>query len=311
MLLNEPATTVIPTASYFSAMPRVNSFCLSPRLPSSSAIPPGMAEVAGFLGAAATAGAASLAAASGFTARHENSLREAVQATRKSTADFLTNLHSGIVTDEAEIAFRETRADAVQTAEHYYEALDCYKNASWIKNPIDKLHKKTEVRKQKRLARQYNQHLESLNESMHSDSDSSSTIASAGSPPGSNASAEGIGEWRDEVAANADAHSDGNDLYSTGLPVLVDWEMPYLVPQHTTTLTDADDDRNAPSSILQPPCASILPPASDSDTLGGKADQDPAGPTSAKSADTIMPRTNLGTRQKTVGVGPRYLGQSL
>ncbi|KAK7019615.1 hypothetical protein R3P38DRAFT_1255110 [Favolaschia claudopus] len=45
---------------------------------------------------------------------------------------------------------------------------------------------------------------------MYSGSDTSSTTASAGSPPGSNASAESIGEWRDEVAAleNTDADSD-------------------------------------------------------------------------------------------------------
>ncbi|KAK7038582.1 hypothetical protein R3P38DRAFT_547918 [Favolaschia claudopus] len=150
-----------------------------------------MAEAAaGFLGAAATVGAATLAAGVGFTGRHENSLREEIQATKKSTADFMENLQSGDVTGEEERLFWETRAEAIKTERKYSRALDRYKTASWLKSPIDKYNKKTEVRRKKRLTRRYNQSLESLNESMYSGSDTSSTMAAAGSPPGSNASAE-------------------------------------------------------------------------------------------------------------------------
>ncbi|KAK7019613.1 hypothetical protein R3P38DRAFT_2975340 [Favolaschia claudopus] len=173
-----------------------------------------MAEVvAGFLGAAATAGAATLVAASGFTGRHENSLREEIQATKRCTADFMANLQSGHVTGEEQKVFWETRTDAIQAERSYSEALDRYKNASWIRNPVDKLNEKTEVRRKKRLTRKYNQFLESLNESMYSGSDTSSTAAAAGSPP----LAVGIRGWADVVAANANAYSNFTPYSGRGL----------------------------------------------------------------------------------------------
>ncbi|KAK7038576.1 hypothetical protein R3P38DRAFT_547866 [Favolaschia claudopus] len=176
----------------------------------STSIPPltpSMAEAAAaFLGAGATVGAAALVGGSGFTGRHENSLREEIQATKKSTADFMENLQRGDVTGEEEIVFWNTRAEAMETERSYSEALDIYKDASWIRNPVNKYRKQTEVRGKKRLTRKYNQSLESLNESMYSGSETSSIAASSGSPPGSNASAESIRDWADDIAENGEVY---------------------------------------------------------------------------------------------------------
>jgi len=71
-----------------------------------------MAEVAlGLVGAAATVGAATLATGSGFTGRHENSYREEMLDTRRSTEDFIKYLQSGEVTPDEERDFLTTRGE--------------------------------------------------------------------------------------------------------------------------------------------------------------------------------------------------------
>ncbi|KAJ7779014.1 hypothetical protein B0H16DRAFT_802462 [Mycena metata] len=168
-----------------------------------------MAELAtGLLGAAATVGAASLTAVSDFARRHEVSLREEIQDTRRNTEDFMENLRSGDVTRLEEQEFLMTRQKAVQVETEYYESIENYKTASWL-NPMKKVKRKVEVRNKKGSARRYNHSLRSLNESMHSGSDTSSTVASSGSPPGSNLAAEDIQEWASDVAGESEGFSDG------------------------------------------------------------------------------------------------------
>ncbi|KAJ7468560.1 hypothetical protein FB451DRAFT_1256535 [Mycena latifolia] len=159
-----------------------------------------MAEVAlALVGAGATVGAGALTTGSGFTGRHENSLREEIMDTRRSTADFLTNLQSGDVTKDEEVEFLTTREKAIQMGAEYYDSIESYKGASWL-SAAQKFKKKQEVRIKKRLTREYNHSLRSLNESMHSGSDTSSTCASSGSPPGSNLAADDIQDWAEGVA---------------------------------------------------------------------------------------------------------------
>ncbi|KAJ7041555.1 hypothetical protein C8F04DRAFT_1079230 [Mycena alexandri] len=163
-----------------------------------------MAELAtGLLGAAATVGAASLTSVSGFARRHEGSLREEIQDRRRNTEDFMENLQSGDVTRIEEQEFLTTRERAVQAETEYYESIQNYKTASWL-NPIKKTEQKAEVREKKRLTMHYNHSLRSLNESMHSGSDTSSIMAFSGSPPGSNIAAEDILDWADVVAGKSD-----------------------------------------------------------------------------------------------------------
>ncbi|KAJ7430186.1 hypothetical protein FB451DRAFT_1325416 [Mycena latifolia] len=167
-----------------------------------------MAELAiGLVGAGATIGAGVLTTGSGFAGRHENSLREEIMDTKQSTADFMTNLQSGDITKDEEIEFLKTREKAIQMEEEYYESIESYKGASWLSAAL-KFKKKKEVRIKKRLTRKYNHSLRSLNESMHSGSDTSSTCASSGSPPGSNLAADDIQDWAEDVANHRTASGD-------------------------------------------------------------------------------------------------------
>ncbi|KAJ7112559.1 hypothetical protein C8R44DRAFT_248765 [Mycena epipterygia] len=123
-----------------------------------------MAELAlGLVGAAATAGAAVLTTGSGFVGRHESSHREEMMDTRRSMADFKENLESGDVTHQEHTAFLNTRDEAIQRQNEYYQSIESYKEASWV-NPLNKLKKKKEVRKAKRWTRQSNHSLRTLNE---------------------------------------------------------------------------------------------------------------------------------------------------
>ncbi|KAJ6472389.1 kinase-like domain-containing protein [Mycena vulgaris] len=118
--------------------------------------------------------------------------------TRRSTADFMTNLQSEDITQDEEREFLKTREEAIRRGNEYHDSIASYKSASWL-NPIIKLRKKNEVRKRKRLTRQSNYSLRSLNESMYSGSDTFSTCASSGSPPGSNLAADDIEDWANEI----------------------------------------------------------------------------------------------------------------
>ncbi|KAJ7456933.1 hypothetical protein FB451DRAFT_1275287 [Mycena latifolia] len=159
-----------------------------------------MAELAiGLVGAAATVGASTLATGSGFTGRHEVSHREEILETRRSTTDFMTSLKSGDVTPDEENEFLKIREEAITRGNEYHEIIESYKWASWLKL-LSKLKMKKEVRKRKRLMRQSNHSLRSLNESIYSGSDTSSICASSGSPPGSNLAVADIQDWADDVA---------------------------------------------------------------------------------------------------------------
>ncbi|KAJ7463785.1 hypothetical protein FB451DRAFT_460536 [Mycena latifolia] len=109
---------------------------------------------------------------------------------------------------------RRNTAEAIQRGNEYYESIESYKAASWL-NPLSKFTKKQEVRKRKHLTRQSNYSLRSLNESMHSGSDTSSICASSGSPPGSNLAVHDIQDWAHEVSDNwgssASLHSASNN----------------------------------------------------------------------------------------------------
>ncbi|KAJ7686797.1 hypothetical protein B0H17DRAFT_704100 [Mycena rosella] len=158
-----------------------------------------MAELAvGLIGAAATVGASTLATGSGFTGRHESSHREEIMDTRRNMSDFLANLQSGDVTPDEEREFLRTREEAIQRENQYHESIENCKSASWW-NSFSKI-KKKEVRAKKRLTRQSNHSLRSLNESMYSGSDTSSICASAGSPPRSNIAVDDIRDWTHGVA---------------------------------------------------------------------------------------------------------------
>ncbi|KAJ7907738.1 hypothetical protein B0H13DRAFT_2193663 [Mycena leptocephala] len=164
-----------------------------------------MAEIAlGLVGAAATVGAVGLTTGSGFTGRHELSHREEIMEIRRTTDDFLANLQDGGVPPEEEREFWKVRDEVVSRGNGYYESIESYKDASWI-NLLEKLEKRKEVRNKKRLTRQSNNSLRSLNESMYSGSDTSSISAASGSPPGSNLAADEIQEWADEVGGVSDA----------------------------------------------------------------------------------------------------------
>ncbi|KAJ7112552.1 hypothetical protein C8R44DRAFT_741634 [Mycena epipterygia] len=121
-----------------------------------------MAELAlGLVGAAATAGAGALTTGSGFIGRHESSYREEMMETRRNMADFKQNLESGDVTQETHTEFLSTRDEAIRRQNEYYERIESYKEASWM-NALNKLKKKKEVRKAKRLTRQSNYSLRTL-----------------------------------------------------------------------------------------------------------------------------------------------------
>ncbi|KAJ7218378.1 armadillo-type protein [Mycena pura] len=171
-----------------------------------------MAELAaGLVGAAATVGAAQLATGSGFTGRHESSHREERMETRRSIVDFEANRRSGDVTPDTESEFLETKDEAIERARKYHESIESYKEASWY-NPLYKFKKKNDVRKWKRLTRQSNHSLRTLNESMSSGSDTSSITATSGSPPGSNLANDDIQDWtRDVYGAGAVDIADARD----------------------------------------------------------------------------------------------------
>ncbi|KAJ7622143.1 hypothetical protein FB45DRAFT_122273 [Roridomyces roridus] len=156
-----------------------------------------MAEVAlGLVGAAATVGGASLEAASGFVGRHESRHQQEMMETERNTRAFRENLDrgGGDVTQEEEREFWTTRAEAVSNADQYYDSIEAFKQASWLK-PLDKLKKRGKVREWKSSTRPSNQSFRSINESVSSGSDTSSVTASSGSPPGSNLAGEEIQDW--------------------------------------------------------------------------------------------------------------------
>ncbi|KAJ7112512.1 hypothetical protein C8R44DRAFT_797452 [Mycena epipterygia] len=147
--------------------------------------------------------APTLTPGSGFTARHESSHREGMMDTRRSTTDFMQNPESGDVTQEEQMEFLNTRDEAIRRQNEYYGRIESYKEASWV-NPLNKLKKKKEVRKAKRLTRQSNHSLRTLNESMYSGSDTSSISAESGSPPGSNLAVDDLQDWRNGVDEASD-----------------------------------------------------------------------------------------------------------
>ncbi|KAJ7035375.1 hypothetical protein C8F04DRAFT_1098235 [Mycena alexandri] len=171
-----------------------------------------MAELAvGLFGAAATVGAAQLATGSGFTGRHESSYREERMDTKRSISDFEANRRSGDVTLDMESEFSETKNEATERARHYHESIESYKEASWFNLPT-KAKKRKDVRKWKRLTRQSNYSLRTLNELISSGSDTSSITATSGSPPGSNLADDDIHDWAYDVhGARADDAADAAD----------------------------------------------------------------------------------------------------
>ncbi|KAJ7485392.1 hypothetical protein FB451DRAFT_55698 [Mycena latifolia] len=200
-----------------------------------------MAELAiGLVGAAATAGGSALTTASGFTGRHENSLREEMMETRRNTADFMANCQSGDVTPDDEREFLEAREVAIQRENEYYESIESYKAASWL-NPLNKFKKKEEVRRTKRLTRHSNHSLRSLNESIYSGSDASSICAFSGSPPGSNLAVHDIQDWVLEVSDNrgssASLHSASNNSNTHA----------HRFPTAAASVSDFGDDADAES----------------------------------------------------------------
>ncbi|KAJ7779020.1 hypothetical protein B0H16DRAFT_1405566, partial [Mycena metata] len=150
----------------------------------------------------------------------------------------MENLQSGDITHLEEEEFLTTRQRAVQVETEYHESIENYKTASWL-NPIKKVKQKVEVREKKRLTRRYNHSLRSLNESMHSGSDTSSTVASSGSPPGSNLAADDIQAWAYSVAGESEDDSDGYD-YS---PLSAGHHSRYIPP---------DSERNCQITTLSP-----------------------------------------------------------
>ncbi|KAJ7763654.1 hypothetical protein DFH07DRAFT_812674 [Mycena maculata] len=160
----------------------------------------------GLVGAAVTVGAAQLTAASGFTGRHESSYRQEMLETRRNTDDFLTNLQStsGDITPDEEREFLKVRDEAIRQENEYYESIEDYKQVSWFNLP-KKMGKRKEVRVKKHLTRHANHSLRSLNESMHSGSDTSSICAASGSPPRSNLAAEDIRNWAYDINQESEA----------------------------------------------------------------------------------------------------------
>ncbi|KAJ7930784.1 armadillo-type protein [Mycena leptocephala] len=181
-----------------------------------------MAELAtGLLGAAATVGAAQLTAASNFTGRHESSQRELIMERKRNTDEFFANLRGGDVTPDEETEFLRTRAEAIQRENEYHESIESYKIVSWFNIP-QKLKKRKDVRRGKRLTRETNHTLRNLNESMSSGSDTSSICASSGSPPGSNLAAEEIQDWTHAVCETMDADDNAamNDAQSQASQIM-------------------------------------------------------------------------------------------
>ncbi|KAJ7096880.1 Pleckstrin homology domain-containing protein [Mycena epipterygia] len=162
--------------------------------------------------------------------------------TRRSTEDFMANLQSGDVTQGEEVEFLRTRDEAIRREKEYHESIESYKQASWL-NPLEKLKKREDVRKAKRLTRQSNHSLSNLNESMHSGSDTSSICASSGSPPGSNLAVDDLQDWvydvygasdvegmaADETRSDSSSSSD-NDSFES---------LPY--PQHSSNPTSVSE----------------------------------------------------------------------
>ncbi|KAJ7331031.1 hypothetical protein DFH08DRAFT_815111 [Mycena albidolilacea] len=205
-----------------------------------------MAEVAlGLVGAAATMGAAGLTRGSGFTGRHESSHREEILETRRNTDSFLASLQKGGVTPDEEGEFLEARDEAFRRGEEYYDSIESYKDVSWLNLP-DKLKKKKEVRRKKRLTQQSNNSLRSLNESVHWGSDTSSISAQSGSPPGSNLAADDIQEWADEVQVSGasniqDAAEDSPDVDPQILEVLSSKDKIYVLKNVQDAAEDSPD----------------------------------------------------------------------
>jgi hypothetical protein len=139
-----------------------------------------MAEATvGLLGAAATIGAAQVTAASNFTGRHESSHREVIMERRQNTDEFFANLRGGDVTPDEETEFLRIRTEcvppvtnaktdpachrAIQRENEYHESIESYKTVSWFNIP-QKLKKRKDVRRGKRLTRETNHTLRNLNE---------------------------------------------------------------------------------------------------------------------------------------------------
>ncbi|KAJ7763651.1 hypothetical protein DFH07DRAFT_396859 [Mycena maculata] len=193
-----------------------------------------MAEVTlGVLGAAATVGAAQLTGAFGFTGRHENSYREETLETRRIMNDFLANLKSGDVTPDEEREFMGIRGEVIDAENQYHKIIEDFKGTPWV-HLGNKLSKRKDVRTKKRLARQANHSLRSLNESITSGSETSSICASSGSPPGSSLASEDIGELAQEV----------DESISSGSPISSSGPLPASSPA-VAAVDELQDEREA------------------------------------------------------------------